>query len=184
MNLMAQARVLSLEQDSPYLWFVCRRWMEFLVMTLSSATLSWVWVLFRPLSFPIPKPHVRLARTNLLSMATNRNYMYECQSSQINPRRENKYVLGLTTASLAVSLIPFLRLVWQTLKVSTASISSLAVDAPQRPRFIYRKRTVSCSFSLRVFPARFINPRNQRDKKQSTSIEIPLCEMVKTNLIY
>ena len=47
--------------------------------------------------------------------------------------------------------------------------------------------TASAWFRV-AFPSeyspRFINPRNQRDKKQSTSIEIPLCEMVKMNLIY
>ena len=53
MYLMARARVLSPEPDSPYLWFIYRRWMEFLVLTLSSATLSWVSVLLRPLSIPI-----------------------------------------------------------------------------------------------------------------------------------
>ena len=46
---MARARVLSLELDSPFLWFDCRRRMESWVMTLSSATLSWVWVALRPL---------------------------------------------------------------------------------------------------------------------------------------
>ena len=51
--LMARARVLSPEPDSPFLWFDCRRQMESWAMTLSSATLSWVWVLLRPLYFPI-----------------------------------------------------------------------------------------------------------------------------------
>ena len=41
--LMARARVLSPEPDSPFLSFDCRRQMESLAMTLSSATLSWVW---------------------------------------------------------------------------------------------------------------------------------------------
>ena len=53
--LMARARVLSPEPDSPFLWFGCRRRMESWAMTLSSATLSWVWVVFRPLSSAIPK---------------------------------------------------------------------------------------------------------------------------------
>ena len=51
--LMARARVLSPEQDSPFLWFDCHRRMESQTMTLSFATLSWLWVLFRPLSSPI-----------------------------------------------------------------------------------------------------------------------------------
>jgi hypothetical protein len=55
MNLMAWAQVLSPERDSPYLWIVCRCWVEVLMTTLPSATPSWLWVLIRPLSFPIPE---------------------------------------------------------------------------------------------------------------------------------
>ena len=39
MYLMARARVLSPERDSPYLGFVCRCWVETLTMTPSFATL-------------------------------------------------------------------------------------------------------------------------------------------------
>jgi hypothetical protein len=52
---MARARVLSPEPDSPFLWFDYRRQMESWAMTLSFATLSWVWVVFRPLSSLIPE---------------------------------------------------------------------------------------------------------------------------------
>ena len=52
MYLMARARVLSPGPDSPFLKFDCRRRMESWAMTLSSATLSWVWVVFRP-SLPV-----------------------------------------------------------------------------------------------------------------------------------
>ena len=52
---MARARVLSPESDSLFLWFDCRRRMESWAMTLSFATLSWVWVVFRPLSSAIPE---------------------------------------------------------------------------------------------------------------------------------
>ena len=55
MYLMARARVLSPEPDSPLFWFGCRCRMESLAMTLSSATLSWVWVVFRPLSSVTPE---------------------------------------------------------------------------------------------------------------------------------
>ena len=55
MNLMARAQVLHLERDSPYLWFVCRHWVESRAMTLSFATLSWYWVSFWPLSFLTPE---------------------------------------------------------------------------------------------------------------------------------
>jgi len=41
MCLMARARFLSLERDSPYLWFDCHRWVEPLTMKLSFTTLSW-----------------------------------------------------------------------------------------------------------------------------------------------
>ena len=53
--LMVRARVLSPEADSPFPWFGCRRRMESVAMTLSSATLSWVWVVFRPLLPVIPE---------------------------------------------------------------------------------------------------------------------------------
>ena len=56
---MARTRVLSLEPDSPFLWFDCRRRMESWVMTLSSATLSWVWVVFQPL--PSVSPEISYA---------------------------------------------------------------------------------------------------------------------------
>ena len=46
MVLMAIARVLSLERDSPYLGFCCRRQMEFQMRTLFSAIPSWWRVLF------------------------------------------------------------------------------------------------------------------------------------------
>ena len=46
MVIMAMARVLSLEWDSPYLGFCCHRWMEFQMKTLFSAILSWWRVLF------------------------------------------------------------------------------------------------------------------------------------------
>ena len=53
--LMARARVLSPGPDSPFLQFDCRRRMESWAMTLSSATLSWVWVVLRPSLPVIPK---------------------------------------------------------------------------------------------------------------------------------
>ena len=46
MILMAIARVLSPERDSPYLGFCCRRRMEFQTKTLFSAIPSWWRVLF------------------------------------------------------------------------------------------------------------------------------------------
>ena len=55
MNLMARARVLSPELNSPSLWFFCRRWVEFPTTTLSSTTPYWVWVLIRPLFFRFQK---------------------------------------------------------------------------------------------------------------------------------
>ena len=41
--------------DSPFLQFDCRRQMESWAMTLSSATLSWVWFVFRPSLSVIPE---------------------------------------------------------------------------------------------------------------------------------
>ena len=46
MILMAIARVLSPERDSPYLEFCCRRRMEIQTKTLFSAIPSWWQVLF------------------------------------------------------------------------------------------------------------------------------------------
>ena len=53
--LMAIARILSPEQDSPYLGFCCHRRMEFLTKTLFSAIPSWWRVSFWSLSPPIPQ---------------------------------------------------------------------------------------------------------------------------------
>ena len=53
--LMARAQVWSPEPDSPFLQFVCRRRMESWVMTLSSATPSWVWVALQPLLPVMPE---------------------------------------------------------------------------------------------------------------------------------
>lgn len=52
---MARAWILSPEPDSPFLWFDCPRQMESVAMTLSSATLSWVWVVFQPSFSTIPE---------------------------------------------------------------------------------------------------------------------------------
>ena len=55
MILMAIARVLSPERDSPYFGFCCRRRMEFQMKTLFSVIPSWWRVLFWSLSPPIPQ---------------------------------------------------------------------------------------------------------------------------------
>ena len=119
MYLMARARVLSLEPDSPFLQFDCRHRMESWAMTPSSTTPSWVRVAFRP---SLPNIEALIALVENLRIQEELRLQEEAKQIKLHNQRNAKCQIQhkefLDSQEVKVEAQPTPKKVWRK-KVSS-----------------------------------------------------------------
>ena len=139
MVLVAIARILSQEQDSPYLGFCCRHQMEFQMKTLFSAIPSWWRVLFWSLSPPIPQI---LCEGFVVLRSCSYALWFPCRFSVV-PRARQGYRLWVLMV-----WHPCKQIVQENLRISQMRQKSYAIVLLE---FMYHLSGVSSSDAWAVF---------------------------------